>query len=230
MLADVSGSPVEASRLTGDMLTRAEIETAARYGVSGERSARSGGGATVSAAHPVYAHRFKLLSRVLPDALPWYLRYEWGRTRDPNGWNKTPAADASEVTAEERDRGTARTVSEYRDVMWCDLPARPAVAALRDTLALCRAEGIPVRLVVMPEGDTFRNLYPPGAEARIALFLASLTAEFGCPLTDARGWLPEDASLDGHHLHRAGAAAFTDRLTAEVILPFLHARAGRAAP
>jgi hypothetical protein len=133
------------------------------------------------------------------------------------------------MTEERRARGVAGTIAEYSWVPKCDLPGGPAAAALRDTLALCRAEGIAVHLVILPEASAFTRLYPH-AEAKIARFLADLTAEFGCTVTDARGWVPDDAFLDGHHLMRHGARAFTDRLTGEAILPFLRARAGRTAP
>jgi hypothetical protein len=227
MLAQKPGGPVEGRTITGDRLSLSEIETATGYDVPGERLLSEWRQATVS---PISAHRFKLLGRLLPDAAPLNLRHDWGRTRDPNGWNRS-SADGSEVTEEERARGIARTVGEYREVMKCDLPAGSAAGALRDTLTLCRAEGIRIGLVLLPEATAFRRLYPPGAETRIAEFLAELTTEFGCPLTDARGWVLDDSFLDGHHLHRAGARAFTDRLTAEVILPFLRAQpTGRKTP
>jgi hypothetical protein len=83
----------------------------------------------------------------------------------------------------------------------------------------------------LPESTSFRALYPPVAEVKLSRFLADLTAEFGYPVTDARSWMPDDAFMDGHHLLRPGGEAFTDRLTAEVILPFLRARAtGGTAP
>jgi hypothetical protein len=123
------------------------------------------------------------------------------------------------------------TAAEYRDVVKHNLPAGPAVDALRDTLALCRTQGIPTALVIMPETTHFRALYPPGVKEKIMRFLIGLQAEFGCTLTDARQWLPDDAFLDGHHLLPRGAIIFTDRFTNETVLPFLCQRyARRASP
>ena len=46
---------------------------------------------------------------------------------------------------------------------------------------------------------------------------------------DARAWLADDLFVDNHHLLRAGAAAFTDRLAGEVLHPWLcgHPTGGR---
>ena len=224
LLADLPGGPFEARFVTGDALTRDELEVAARYGVPAGRLRRQWAEAALL---PVTEHRFKLIGRLYPEALPWNLRCECGRATDANGWNPTAMTEVSDA---ERARGVAATTTEYRHVVKCELPAGPAVDALRDTLALCRAEGVPVALVILPESTAFRGLYPPGAEAKLAAFLAGLTAEFGCPVTDARAWMPDDAFMDGHHLLRPHGEAFTDRLTAELILPFLRARAGRNSP
>jgi hypothetical protein len=225
LLADLPDGPLEARIITGDVLSRAEVATVAGYGFPAQRVRDQW---TRAALVPAYVHRFKLVARLFPSAVPWQLRYDWGRTLDPNGWNP---ADMPDVSDEQRARGVASTVAEYRAVVRHDLPAGPAADALRDTLALCRAEDIPVALVILPETTAFRGLYPPGVEAKLMRFLAGLTAEFGCTLTDARAWLPDDAFLDGHHLLRPGATVFTDRLTTELVLPFLRTRsAGRNAP
>ena len=54
------------------------------------------------------------------------------------------------------------------------LAAEP-VRALEDLLALCRRQGIPVRLLLMPEARAFRDLYMPtaGGPRRVAESVAS---------------------------------------------------------
>lgn len=223
LLADLPGGPLEARIITGDTLSRDEIAAADHYGMPTERLRKQWRRAALA---PAFVHRFKLLSRIFPSAVPWQLRYDWGRTQDPNGWNPS---ELEEVDAEQRARGVESTAREYRDVVRHELPAGPAVDALRDTLVLCREQGITVALVIMPESTSFGALYPPGAEEKVQRFLRGLTAEFGCTLTDARRWLPDDAFLDGHHSLRAGAATFTDRFTTETILPLLRRHAGGGA-
>ncbi len=224
LLAEMPGGPYEGRLLKGDILTRDEIDVVARYAVPRDPLRERWRAAALS---PVHEHRFKLLGRVFPSALPWQLRYDWARAPDPNGWN---VSFAESVSDDRRARETAAAVAEYRDVVRRDLPAGPTVAALRDTLALCRAERIPVALVLCPEATTFRAIYPSHVEPKLAGFLAGLTAEFGCPVADARGWVADDQFIDGHHLLRSGAATFTDRLGAEVVLPFLRARTPRGVP
>ena len=222
LLADLPGGPYEARMLKGDLLTRDEIEVIDRYAMPSEQLHQRRREAALS---PVHEHRFKLLGRVFPSALPWQLRYDAGRTPDPNGWG---ASDVADVADEQRDHAIAVTAAEYSGVFRHDLPAGPAVAALRDLLALCRAEGIPVALVLCPEATTFRALYPPAVGPKLSRFLADLTAEFGCPVTDARDWIADDLFIDNHHLLRTGAAVFTDRLSTDVIVPFLRENPRRA--
>src|SRR5204863_266374 len=85
-------------------------------------------------------------------------------------------------------------------------------------------KAIPVRLVLMPEADDFRALYPPATRERLDGFLRGLGAE----CIDARTWVPQSEFTDGHHLLRGGAAIFSERLTREAIAPFFRA-AGCAA-
>jgi hypothetical protein len=53
--------------------------------------------------------------------------------------------------------------------------------------------------------------------ARLKAFVATLDAE----VIDAREWLPDEQFRDSHHMFTAGAEAFTDRLTRDVIVPHL---------
>ncbi|VTR97721.1 Uncharacterized protein OS=Singulisphaera acidiphila (strain ATCC BAA-1392 / DSM 18658 / VKM B-2454 / MOB10) GN=Sinac_5817 PE=4 SV=1 [Gemmata massiliana] len=221
LLVDLPDGPFEARMLKGDLLTRGEIEAVDRYAMPTERLRRQWRDAALS---PLYEHRFKLVGRIFPSALPWQLRYDWGRTPDPNGWN---ASDVETVGDEQRQKGIAGATAEYRDLFKHELPAGPSVAALRDLLTLCRDEHIPVALVVFPEAITFRALYPASVESKLARFFAELTTEFGCSFTDARTWIADDVFLDNHHLLRTGATTFTDRLAEDVILPFLRARSSR---
>lgn len=223
LLSDMPGGPPESRIISGDTLTRDEINLIAPYGMPADRLHGQWGRA---AATPFSAHRFKLTGRLFPKSVPWQLRFDAGRTADPNGWNPT---FTDTVTPQERARGVESTVKEYVVTTKLDLPAGPAVAALRDTLAVCRAEGIPVALVILPETTTFRGLYPPETEGKLKRFLADLTAEFGCPVADAREWLPDDAFFDAHHLLRPGAIAFTDRLNAEFLVPLIRDRQLRRA-
>ena len=100
------------------------------------------------------------------------------------------------------------------------LAERPA-RALADVLALCRREGIPVALLLMPEGPAFRAWYTPSMHAGLDAYLHDLSEQWGAPLIDARDWLGSDAFFDAHHLLPRGAAAFTERFRREALGPLL---------
>jgi hypothetical protein len=98
--------------------------------------------------------------------------------------------------------------------------ARRAERALRDSLALCRRENIAVVLLLSPEGESFRQIYPPGAEETVAAFVRRLGEQSGAAtVVDARRWLVEEDFMDGQHVLRHGAEKFTRRLHDEVLVP-----------
>jgi hypothetical protein len=87
---------------------------------------------------------------------------------------------------------------------------------MRDLVALCRREHVPVVLVLTPESAMFRGWYPPAARDGPRRLLAALQAAYGVPVIDGTDWLPDEDFTDGHHAAPAGAAAFTERLLAEL--------------
>lgn len=217
-LAELDGGPLEARFLHGDRLRHGEVETVVGYDFP---AAKNRGEWRRSVLTPWHQLRFPIMGRLNPSSLPWHLRYDWSRTEDPAGWS-TPIV--TEVTPETADAGLKRAAGEYA-AMLADLrPTGGGARALTDLLLLCRDERLPVRLVLMPESDGFRALYPPVTTARLYAFLARLDADLGAPLTDARTWLPTEAFTDGHHMLRPGAEAFSDRLAREAILPFFRGR------
>jgi hypothetical protein len=88
--------------------------------------------------------------------------------------------------------------------------------AMRDVLALCRREQIPVVLVLTPEGSLFRGWYSPAAREGPRRLLEELREAYRVPVIDATEWLPDSAFTDGHHVTAEGATAFTDRLLEEL--------------
>ena len=89
--------------------------------------------------------------------------------------------------------------------------------ALRDLLALCRHEGIPTVLYLMPEGSIFRGWYTPSTRACFEDHLIRLSREYGVPIVNARTWMPDKYFGDSHHLYRRGASFFTRRFGSEVL-------------
>jgi hypothetical protein len=217
MLHDSPAGPRERAFLTGDRFSADEARTAERFGYPRDDTTRRWVTARLS---PWWTYRFPLWGRVAPSWLAYDVRYDWGRTADAGGWN-VPIRD--EVTDDEREAGDARARGEYGAPLAVLAPCGGAADALREILATCRSRGITVRLVLLPESTTFRTLYGPGVDDRLVAFLKGLDA----PLVDARGWMPDTAFSDGHHLMRPGAVTFTEKLAADVIAPAL-SRGGRS--
>jgi hypothetical protein len=81
----------------------------------------------------------------------------------------------------------------------------------------------------MPEGPTFRSWYPQSAWDQVEAYLAELRRRYGVTIIRAREWFPEDeAFTDSHHMRPETAAAFTQRLAAEAIIPLLRQQVGLA--
>src|SRR5207237_524921 len=93
--------------------------------------------------------------------------------------------------------------------------------AMRELLALCRARGIQVRLLLTPENSEFRSWYGPHGQQHLQEYLAQLRRDFGVETTDARQWVADGYFCDPHHLRTAGAKVFTQRLAREVLLPLI---------
>jgi hypothetical protein len=216
MLIDGPGAPLEKNWFYADRLTFAEQETVIRHGFpAGDVRERWWKSVLV----PAYTLRFQLMSRISPSWLPWQLRFDWSRGSDECGWGTTARQSIG-------DTGRARRIdqarAEYAPLLAVLYPGGPAVRALEELLAVCRDRGIAVRLVLMPEGSAFHGFYGPGVNDRLVAFLNALTDRAGVPrVVDCRGWLPDAAFYDSHHMFAAGAEAFTDRLTREVIAPTL---------
>jgi hypothetical protein len=217
MLHESPAGPRERAFLAGDRFSAGEVRTAVRFGFPRDETTTRWATARLA---PWWAYRFPLWGRVAPSWLGYDVRCDWGRTADAGGWN-VPIRD--EVTDDERLAGDARARDEYGAPLAVLAPGGGAADALREILATCRAEGIAVRLVLLPESTTFRALYGPGVDDRLLAFLKGMDA----PLLDLRDWMPDSAFSDGHHLLRPGAVAFTERLAADVIAP-AQSRGGRS--
>jgi hypothetical protein len=167
---------------------------------------------------PWFTHRFAILSRVAPRCLPFQLQQAWGRGADRSGW--TPMVFPND-TPEKRRQGTERARAEYAAYLHNFCLGGPTCRAVRELLALCRARGVPTALVLMPEGVTFRSWYSPAAWGQVQAFLDEASRDFAAPVINAREWVAEEGFADSHHLLSAGAAAFTQRLGREALLPLL---------
>jgi hypothetical protein len=163
---------------------------------------------------PSYTGRFVLMSKLLPDWVPWAERhdYVWNNT-DPNGWLEIPPprnreeAVAADARAAQIDGPHMRHFAIHPETD----------RAIRLTLQRLRADGIPTAMIMMPEASWFRDLLPMKADAILQQYLAGLEREFGFPIIDARTWCDDAQFRDGHHLLATGAAHFTERFGRDIV-------------
>ena len=163
---------------------------------------------------PWHAHRFSFMNHYLSNCVPWRLRMDHWKSLDPWGWSDIGldsqplvlAPDALELArmTYQRELGNLHIV-----------PMQDR--ALRDLLALCRQEGIPTVLYLMPEGGIFRSWYAAPSLACLDDYLPRLSREYGVPIVNARTWMPDKYFGDSHHLYRRGATIFTRRFGSEIL-------------
>jgi hypothetical protein len=127
------------------------------------------------------------------------------------------------TSVEPEERG--RLVERYRRVYEHRLRryrvAKTPDHALREIVALCDRERIRATVVVLPEGEVFRGLYPDKARRDVTDYLDRIGRECRVQVVDARDWVDDDGFMDGHHLLPEGAAVFTRRLGRDVLQPLL---------
>jgi hypothetical protein len=204
----------EISRLEPGRLWHADLPLVERYVPEGRFRA----GWWESFPLPCHSHRFAILSETSPGLLPLHMRMDWFRAIDDSGWASSTTADHS---SERRRIGTDNARREYTYYFNGFRLGGPNPPALLGLLELCRQEGIPTALVLMPEGSEFRSWYPPPVWAEVEGFLAELCRDYGVDVVNAREWLADEDFADSHHQYREGAARFSERLAREVIAPRL---------
>jgi hypothetical protein len=208
----------EVNRIPADLLGWSDLQLVERFG-----RVRPGLRHDWWMTYPVpsYSHRFAIVSRVAPGLLPWRLRLDWFSGIDDSGSVEPPAFLASD---EHRTAALNKAREEYADFLTGFHLGGPGCDALRESLEICRREGIPAALVLMPEGTDFRSWYRPADWACIEAFLADLSREYAAPVVNAREWIADKDFTDSHHLLHAGAVQFTDRLGREVLPELLRQR------
>jgi hypothetical protein len=181
--------------------------------------ARAPDALTSSRLVPGFAHRREIvwqLKLAAIDRLPASVRRPaW------SGLDWQDVARPPDRPTEDRLLDLSRTTARVTIRPWLN-PYRidgPEAAALERSLGRCRAEGIGVLLLGIPVCSAHRAEFTPEINAEYGAYLDRLTREYGCRFVDARDWVPDRLFVDGGHVRGPdGAAAFTDRLTREVLL------------
>ncbi len=165
-------------------------------------------------ALPCYRHQAELRVALLPESSTGAERLD-GYGIDGHGWH--PRHDRP---SDDYCRATSTLAREQNaDFGACTTLAAGPVQALEDVLALCARHGIPVTLLRMPEGSSFRALYRSEARAALAGLLDRLRSQWSVSLVDAQDWVEDTGFWDTHHLLADGAHRFTERFAQEALRP-----------
>jgi hypothetical protein len=166
--------------------------------------------------HPWYAQRFSVLNHYASDCVPWRLRLDHWKQLDRWGWSDIGLDSQPLVMVPAALDVAFKTY--YEDLQYKCLQISSMMDnALRDLIALCRQENIPLVFYLMPEGSIFRGWYNPAVRECTDTYLTRLSRECQVPIVDLRTWMSDLYFGDSHHLYRRGATEFTRRFGPEIL-------------
>jgi hypothetical protein len=206
---DNGDEPIEYGQLDLTRVSSDEIDAFANYGVALDDYRKRWNEIRLN---PWGEMRFQLLRRVRPTWLPPNLALNWNSKIDRWGWR---SVDIDPMPEEVYRPSLERAFSEHGRFFPNFRFGSPAVRAFNDTLALCRAENIPVMVVHLPEDSNFRAWYPPQTKQLINETFLRMASAHGAAWIDATDWVPDGHFFDGHHILKRGASLFTERLADE---------------
>jgi hypothetical protein len=148
--------------------------------------------------------------------------HRWDPRWNADAWGWYPSGHDAELAS----LALTRTTRTFVPLLEGFRLSPRLLTVVRQTLELARDAGVRAALVVMPEGPTFRGLYPPGAWQQIEAALTELSRAAGVPLLDFRTAVAESGFSDSHHLYADAASRFSQPL-ARRIEPLLR---GTSAP
>lgn len=168
---------------------------------------------------PLWHARHRLLAQLAPRWQPWDRRMDmaWANL-DPWGW--LPGIDEPVPDPVWRPKRLDHCEKIYRDQFQGYSIHPMADRAVREAVALARANGAKVGFVYMPESSEFRGWMPPEVDQMGRDHLAGLCRELDVPLIDARLWMEDRYLVDGFHLSRQGAGEFSRRFGPAVAATF----------
>ncbi len=166
---------------------------------------------------PLFEYRFLILDRYAPFLLMTNSRLNGGHESDDYGFARLQDS----VTPRAKAHLTGLAHAQYADYFGGFRPNGIGVTAVRDMLDRCQAAGWNAALILMPESSDWLKWYDPRGLKELDDVMTGLGREYGVPVFDARTWVPDELSVDGHHLTGPGADCLTGRLAREAIASWM---------
>ena len=160
---------------------------------------------------PCWSSRERILLQLVPEWIPPERRIDW-TWKYLDGWGWYPGLDAHVLGMAGREKMTQQCQEIYQPLLARYRSAKEAEAALYRGVQLLQKAGIIVVLIYLPESKRFQDWYSPHAEGMILRHRQQLQRDLDVEWLDTRSWMEETDFIDGFHLSRQGAAAFTQRL------------------
>ncbi len=173
--------------------------------------------------NPIWGYRERLLVQILSRWVPPEKRTDW-TWDDLDGWGWKPGIDLEAMVDEYRTTAHTRCSEIYSKQFAAYQISSHAKRAFSETVALAREHGAEVGFVYLPESSEFRRLYPARVERMGRVFLDKMSRELNVPVMNCRDWVDDGFVVDGFHLSRAGAAAFTKKFGPAVAAKFPNLR------
>jgi hypothetical protein len=206
----LNGYLMEERRLDGARFTREELDEILPHSPHGEKIERRWFGGRL---FPSHRHQAELRCALGIDRNLEGIPVDHPTAHiQPSGWDP----NFYEVSEEFRQSQTASMLQQWQP--YCAIPeldpsAREVVEGFLD---LCRANGIRVKILLMPESVAFRSIYHPVLKLNFAQWMQDLKQTKGIEVVDGSEWMPDHAFWDGHHMILPGAQEFSVRFGRDV--------------
>jgi hypothetical protein len=166
--------------------------------------------------NPIWGLRQTYMQQIALDWVPWAKRTDGLYTYlDPWGWSRGPSVPMDGHEARTR-KFVAWAVTLFREQFKSFEITPDADRALRESVALARANGAKVGFVFLPESSEFRSWYPANVERLVGDHQRAMREELNIPMINACTWLEDGYFADGFHVTELGGLVFSHKLKSAV--------------
>ena len=175
---------------------------------------------------PCYEYRFLIVDRYAPWFLMSNQRLNGGHESDDFGFSRLQ----ERIDPADKPFLLAIALKQYAYYFMGYRPTGCGVNGLRDSIEVCKAHGIQPALALLPESKDWLGWYDAEGLKELNQLVARLGREYGVPVFDCRGWVPDELTMDGHHLAGPGADLFTERIVRESLVPWMWKNRSKGKP